>query len=79
MMLANISEIPLEGLGPDEGQLPPAEEAESGLDIHAGRSETSVILFLRPDLVSPDHRAARFFPGRTFEELRRIAEAPDAA
>ena len=56
--------------------LDPAEAAENGLDIHAGRMETSAILFIRPDLVAPGYRAASSIPGKNFDDLIRIAHAP---
>jgi hypothetical protein len=72
--------VHLYGLAPvlDAGTLrvDPAEAAENGLDIHAGKTETSDILFIRPDLVAPGYRTARSLPGKTFDDLVRIAEAP---
>jgi creatinine amidohydrolase/Fe(II)-dependent formamide hydrolase-like protein len=56
--------------------LDPDEAAENGLDVHAGRAETSDILFVRPDLVARGYRAARSLPGKSWEELIRIAQAP---
>jgi creatinine amidohydrolase/Fe(II)-dependent formamide hydrolase-like protein len=56
--------------------LDPTQAAENGLDVHAGRMETSDILFLRPDLVAPGYRAAPSFPGQEHEDLVRIAQAP---
>lgn len=37
-------------------ELTEAEEKENGPDIHAGLDETSAMLFLRPDLVSPIYK-----------------------
>lgn len=54
----------------------PAEEAENGLDVHAGRTETSAILFLRPDLAVPGYRAAPSLPGESWDDLVRLARAP---
>lgn len=56
-------------LGPDEA-------AENGLDMHGGRAETSDILFIRPDLVAPGYKTARPLPGKNWDELIRIAQAP---
>jgi len=53
-----------------------AEAAESGLDMHAGRAETSDILFIRPDLVAPGYRAAPSLPGKDWDDLVRIARMP---
>jgi creatinine amidohydrolase/Fe(II)-dependent formamide hydrolase-like protein len=56
--------------------LEPEEAAESGLDMHAGRAETSAILHLRPDLVDSGYRSAPSLPGEDWDELVRIAKAP---
>src|SRR5690606_24878393 len=50
-------------------RLEPAEAAENGFDVHAGRTETSDILFIRPDLVAPDFRTARSLPGENWDDL----------
>jgi creatinine amidohydrolase/Fe(II)-dependent formamide hydrolase-like protein len=47
--------------------LTPAERQEVGVDVHAGRSETSRMLFVRPDLV-----------GRGFRQLAPIPIPPAA-
>jgi creatinine amidohydrolase len=57
--------------------LDPVEAAENGLDMHGGRAETSDILFIRPDLVAPAYKTARSLPGKNWDELVRIARAPD--
>jgi creatinine amidohydrolase/Fe(II)-dependent formamide hydrolase-like protein len=56
--------------------LDPAEVAENGMDIHAGRIETSDILFIRPDLVAPGYRTAPSLPGENWDDLIRIAQTP---
>jgi len=56
--------------------LNPAEAAENGLDVHAGRAETSDILFIRPDLVARGYRTAPSLPGKDWDDLIRIAQAP---
>jgi creatinine amidohydrolase/Fe(II)-dependent formamide hydrolase-like protein len=53
-----------------------AEAAENGLDMHAGRAETSDILFIRPDLVAPGYRTAPSLPGKDWDDLVRIARTP---
>lgn len=53
-----------------------AERSAFGMDVHAGVSETSAILALRPDLVSPTYKKLPSLAGRTFEELQAIATAP---
>jgi hypothetical protein len=49
--------VNLAGLEPKDGPPPPKPAAEvaklDGLSIHAGLSETSRIMFIRPDLVRP--------------------------
>jgi creatinine amidohydrolase/Fe(II)-dependent formamide hydrolase-like protein len=57
-------------------RLNPSDAAENGLDMHAGRAETSDILFIRPDLVAPGFRTARSLPGKNWDDLVRIARAP---
>ena len=56
--------------------LAPAESAANGLDVHAGRAETSDILFIRPDLVNTNYRTAPSLPGRTWDDLVRVAHEP---
>jgi len=57
--------------------LDPAKAAGIGLDIHAGRGETSDILFIRPDLVASGYQTAPPLPGFSFDDLVRIAQSPD--
>jgi creatinine amidohydrolase/Fe(II)-dependent formamide hydrolase-like protein len=57
-------------------KLNPTEAAENGFDMHAGRAETSDILFSRPDLVAPGYRTARSLPGKNWDELISVAQAP---
>lgn len=54
-------------------RLDPAEAAENGMDMHAGRAETSDILFIRPGLVAPGFRTAPSLPGKNWDDLVRIA------
>lgn len=51
------------------------ERKEEGFSVHAGMAETSVTLFLRPDLVSPAYKEAPPYTGQNREDLSRIAEA----
>jgi creatinine amidohydrolase/Fe(II)-dependent formamide hydrolase-like protein len=53
-----------------------AEARDNGLDMHGGRTETSDILHIRPDLVSAGYKAARPLPGRTWDDLVRVARTP---
>jgi creatinine amidohydrolase len=55
---------------------PAAEISAFGLDVHAGVSETSGMLAVRPDLVRSDYRTLPSRAGQSFEELRAIATAP---
>ena len=54
----------------------PAQITSLGLDVHAGASETSVILALRPELVSSSYRKLPPLSGDTREELQKIASRP---
>ena len=53
-----------------------ADLASFGMDVHAGVVETSGMLAVRPDLVSPEYRTLPSQAGRSLEELRQIATAP---
>jgi creatinine amidohydrolase len=53
-----------------------ADIASFGLDVHAGVSETSANLIIRPDLVSPGYRNLPALSGRTMAELWTISAAP---
>ena len=50
-----------------------ADIASFGLDVHAGVSETSVNLALRPNLVDPGYRKLPANSGQTFDQLQAIA------
>ncbi len=51
-----------------------AQRAENGFGVHADLVETSIILFLRPDLVAPGYVNALSFSGRSIGELIPAAE-----
>jgi creatinine amidohydrolase/Fe(II)-dependent formamide hydrolase-like protein len=51
-----------------------AERAENGFGVHADLIETSINLFLRPDLVAGGHANARSFTGGSISELIPKAE-----
>ncbi len=53
-----------------------ADLSSFGMDIHAGVSETSGILAIRPDLVRPDYKSLPSQSGRSLDEMRTIAIAP---
>ena len=52
------------------------ERASFGMDVHAGISETSQMLAVRPDLVRPVFKSLPSQAGRSLEELRQIATRP---
>ncbi len=54
-----------------------AEQKEDGFSVHAGLWETSSVLFVRPDLVSPGLRSAASQTGTNWEDLIRLARAPE--
>jgi creatinine amidohydrolase len=54
----------------------PAEITSLGLDPHAGTSETSVILALRPDLVPDSYKRLAPLIAQTPDEMRAIASTP---
>jgi creatinine amidohydrolase/Fe(II)-dependent formamide hydrolase-like protein len=53
-----------------------AEIKSFGSDVHAGLSETSAMLAVRPDLVRPLYKTLPSRAGASIEELRRIAMSP---
>ena len=53
-----------------------SELSSFGMDVHAGVSETSQMLAVRPDLVRPNYKTLPSRTGRSLEELRDIATAP---
>jgi creatinine amidohydrolase/Fe(II)-dependent formamide hydrolase-like protein len=53
-----------------------AELSSFGLDVHAGVSETSVNLALRPDLVPSSYKQLPAQVGHTREELQVVAKRP---
>lgn len=72
--------VNLDGLEPKpSADLPPfptlteKEQEENGLDIHAGMSELSRMLYVRPDLVDPTYKNARPFSARSMESLVQLA------
>ena len=73
--------VHLSGLIPDEPvspqlELSSEEQTDNGLDVHSGMSETSRILFLRPDLVRPGYENAEPQSGESWRDLvTRGAEA----
>ncbi len=60
-----------------DGKKTDKERKEDGLPIHAGMDETSMMLFLRADLVNPMYRAAKPQSADTMEDLIRISRTTD--
>lgn len=66
--------LPVIGAGREvQKTLDAKEQQEDGFAPHAGLHETSVLLFLRPDLVSPARQTAPPLTGQNFDDLSRIA------
>ena len=70
----NGTMVHLSGLITDEPispqlNLSSQEQAANGLGVHADMTETSNILFLRPDLVRPGYKDAEPHQGANFQEL----------
>ena len=53
--------------------LPDAIKKEDGVSLHGGMDETSLMLYLRPDLVSPDYQRAPIQTGATLDESMKVA------
>jgi len=53
------------------------EAAAAGLEVHAGIFETSIMLFVRPDLVNPDYKHLKTLTPNRWEELQTIAQESD--
>jgi creatinine amidohydrolase/Fe(II)-dependent formamide hydrolase-like protein len=60
-----------------DGKKTEAERKEDGLVIHAGMDETSMMLFVRPDLVDPKYKAAKPQSAAKMEDLIIIARSKD--
>jgi hypothetical protein len=56
-----------------QAMVPAAQRAEDGFSVHAGLVEHSIIMALRPNLVSSSITQATSVTGRDFSDLRRIA------
>jgi creatinine amidohydrolase/Fe(II)-dependent formamide hydrolase-like protein len=59
-----------------EPVLTPDEARENAGDVHAGADETSRMLFLKPELVHSEHRAAPPHSAATIADLPHVAAAP---
>lgn len=58
------------------GNLSEVVRKEDGFSVHAGTVETSALLFLRPNLVSPLFNQAPTQTGQNWDDLIRLARAP---
>ncbi len=58
----------LGGWGGAMSDMTPTEKREDGLSLHAGMDEHSLMLYLRPDLVSRDFRSAKSVNGTNYDE-----------
>ena len=66
----------LGGWGGAMSVMTPAEKAADGLSLHAGMDEHSLMLYLRPDLVSPDYKSAASVAGANYAEAFAVAQQP---
>jgi creatinine amidohydrolase/Fe(II)-dependent formamide hydrolase-like protein len=55
----------------------PEQQRRDGLAEHATMTETSLILALKPEIVSPDYTSAVPLAGASIEELEKIASAKE--
>ncbi len=67
----------LGGWGDALQSLSEAEKKEEGVSLHAGMDETSLLLYLRPELVSPRYKEAPIVTGQTLAEAFEAAKAAD--
>lgn len=63
----------LAGWGQAMGDLPDSAKKADGLSLHAGLDEHSMMLFLRPELVSPDYRNAPTVAGANYDSAFAVA------
>jgi creatinine amidohydrolase/Fe(II)-dependent formamide hydrolase-like protein len=54
--------------------LPVAIKKEDGVSLHGGMDETSLMLYLRPDLVSAEYKRAPVHTGATLDESMRVTQ-----
>jgi creatinine amidohydrolase len=57
--------------------LPETIKKEDGVSLHGGMDETSLMLYLRPDLVAADYRKAPVRTGATLDESMKVAQEGD--
>jgi creatinine amidohydrolase len=66
----------LGGWGNAMSVMTPAEKKADGLSLHGGMDEHSLMLYLRPDLVSPDYKKAPVVSGASYAEAFATARRP---
>jgi creatinine amidohydrolase len=54
-----------------------AEKKEEGVSLHAGMDETSLLLYLQPELVAPTYKVALVVTGHSLNESFEVAKAVD--
>ena len=64
----------LGGWGNAMSVMTPAEKAADGLSLHAGMDEHSLMLYLRPELVSKDYKTAPPVAGANYAEAVAVAQ-----
>jgi hypothetical protein len=74
--MVHLSDVIPEGTSMPGG-LTEAEQQEDGFAVHAGLWETSSMMFLHPELVSPAVREAVPQTGQNWNDLVRLARAPE--
>lgn len=62
-------------IGAWDGKKSEVERKEDGLPIHAGMDETSMMLYLRPELVESGYKLAKPFASDSMETLIAIAQS----
>ena len=67
----------LGGWGGAMSVMTPDEKRADGLSLHAGMDEHSLMLYLRPELVSQDFRKATPVAGATYADAFAVAQRPD--
>jgi creatinine amidohydrolase/Fe(II)-dependent formamide hydrolase-like protein len=60
-----------------EGLLTAEDQKAAGIDVHAGALETGWMLAFHPNLVDPAYKQAVAQSGETWEDINRMASAPN--
>jgi creatinine amidohydrolase/Fe(II)-dependent formamide hydrolase-like protein len=67
----------LSGWGQALGSLTDAQKQEEGVSLHAGMDETSLMLYLQPELVDPGYKTAPVVTGHSLKESFAVSGAAD--